>query len=65
MSHQPDPSAPAPARPVLTEVKYSLSEMLEELKAERSTGALTMEKVDQNEIGKLFKPKAPRSVKSK
>jgi hypothetical protein len=65
MSNLPHSSAPAPVRPVLTEVKYSLTEMLEELKAERATSTFSMEKIDQNEIGKLFKPKAPRSVKSK
>lgn len=50
---------------VLREVKYSLPEMLNELKAERSQGILATEKLDQAEIGKLFKPKAPRRVKSK
>jgi hypothetical protein len=39
--------------------------MLEELKSERSTGSFSMEKLDQNEIGKLFKSKTPRRVKSK
>ena len=65
MSQLPDSPTPAPSRPVLTEVKYSLTDMLEELKAERATSTFAMEKIDQNEIGKLFKPKAPRSVKSK
>ena len=50
---------------VLTEVKYSLPEMLAELKTERGTGSFAMEKLDQVEIGKLFKPKAPHRVKSK
>lgn len=49
----------------VTEVRYSLPALLEELKAERSTGTFSMEKLDQNEIGKLFKAKAPRRVKPK
>lgn len=57
-------SNPQPA-PVVSEVKYSLPELLEELKSERATGSFAMEKLDQNEIGKLFKAKAPRRVKPK
>jgi hypothetical protein len=49
----------------LKEVKYSLPEMLNELKAERATGVFASEKLDQTEIGKLFKPKIPRRVKTK
>jgi hypothetical protein len=48
----------------LREVKYSLPEMLAELKAERASGSFASEKLDQTEIGKLFKPK-PRRAKSK
>lgn len=60
-------SIPPDHVPALTiaEVKYSLPEMLAELKAERATGSFAMEKLDQHEIGKLFKAKAPRRVKSK
>lgn len=47
----------------LTEVKYSLPLMLEELKAERAAGGFAMEKLDQDEIGKLFKAKAARRAK--
>lgn len=54
-----------PKRPTVTEVRYSLPELLAELKAERNTGSFSMEKLDQNEIGKLFKAKVPRRVKSK
>jgi hypothetical protein len=50
---------------VLSEVKYSLPEMLHELKAERALGSFATEKIDQVEIGKFFKPKTPRRVKSK
>jgi hypothetical protein len=49
----------------VTEVRYSLPALLEELKAERTSGSFAMEKLDQNEIGKLFKAKAPRRVKPK
>jgi len=49
----------------INEVRYSLPQLLEELKAERSTGSFSMEKLDQTEIGKLFKAKAPRRVKPK
>lgn len=63
MNHHSAPGAP-PAT-ALREVKYSLPEMLNELKAERSLGMLASEKLDQAEIGKLFKPKSPRRVKSK
>jgi hypothetical protein len=61
-AHSP---SPASAGIVLREVKYSLPDMLRELKAERATGAFASEKLDQSEIGKLFKPKTPRRVKSK
>jgi hypothetical protein len=52
-------------RIVAAEVKYSLPELLDELKSERSTGTFAMEKLDQHEIVKLFKSKAPRRVKPK
>jgi hypothetical protein len=51
--------------PAVSEVRYSLPELLTELKAERNTGSFSMEKLDQNEIGKLFKAKVPRRVKPK
>ncbi len=49
----------------LTEVKYSLPDLLEELKEERAIGSFAMEKLDQGEIGKLFKAKTSRRAKSK
>lgn len=64
MSDTPtDPSAP-PAI-AIAEVRYSLPEMLHELKAERASGTYAMEKLDQDEIGKLFKAKTLRRAKSK
>lgn len=63
MSHSA--AAAVPAKIVLHEVKYSLPEMLEELKMERVQGSFATDKIDQNEIKKFFKPKTPRRVKSK
>jgi hypothetical protein len=50
---------------MLAEVKYSLPEMLAELEAERGSASFAMEKLDQAEIGKLFKSKKPARVKPK
>ncbi len=59
-------ASPAPRPRILAaEVKYPLPELLEELKSERATGMYAMEKLDQHEIVKLFKAKAPRRVKPK
>jgi DNA-binding transcriptional regulator GbsR (MarR family) len=41
----------------IAEVRYSLPEMLEELKLERSAGSFAMEKLNQVEIAKVFKSK--------
>jgi hypothetical protein len=63
---EPSPQNAAPNKPpVLTEVKYSLPEMLAELEAERGSASFAMEKLDQSEIGKLFKSKKPARVKPK
>lgn len=60
------PSPPPPALAShLTEVKYSLPDLLEEIKAERTASSFAMEKLDQVEIGKLFKAKRPRRAKPK
>jgi hypothetical protein len=60
-----DTAAQAPKPLVLTEVKYSLPEMLAELEAERGSAAFAMEKLDQSEIGKLFKTKKVARAKPK
>ena len=60
----PDQPSP-PARAPLTEVRYSLPEMLEELKEERAASTFAMERLDQHEIGKLFKAKATRRDKTR
>jgi hypothetical protein len=61
------PSSPAPAAttptPHLAEVRYSLPALLRELTTERAAGTFAMEKLDQTEIKKLFKAKAPRRAK--
>ncbi len=49
----------------LTEVKYSLRELLAEIEAERATSAFAMEKLDQQDIKKLFKAKAARAKPKK
>jgi hypothetical protein len=64
-SHPAEKPHPAPKPTVLTEVKYSLPEMLAELEAERGSASFAMEKLDQTEIGKLFKAKTPHRAKPK
>lgn len=59
-----EPRRPEPLT-MVREVKYSLPDLLQELKGERASSAFGMEKLDQTEIGKLFKAKPTRRVKSK
>ncbi len=49
----------------LAEVRYSLPEMLAELRLERTTGSFAMERLNQSEIGKLFQNKQKRRAKPK
>ena len=65
MSAAPDSNSRATSRTKIAEVKYSLPDMLEELKAERAASTFAMEKLDQHEIGKLFKAKATRAKSKK
>ena len=53
-----DSGVRAPVKIKISEVKYSLPEMLEELKAERAAASFAMEQLDQQEIGKIFKSKS-------
>jgi hypothetical protein len=62
-TQEKDPAAPKPA--VLAEVRYSLPELLAEIEAERGSASFAMEKLDQAEIGKLFKSKKAVRVKPK
>lgn len=64
-NHPSSDAAPDLASMQLAEVRYSLPQMLAELKLERTSGVFAMEKLDQNEIGKLFKAKASRRAKPK
>ena len=63
MSDTPQSNPDVASKVVLTEVKFSLPLLLEELKTERTASGFSMEKLDQTEIGKLFKAKAPRRAK--
>jgi len=57
---------PEAAKPAgLTEVKYSLPDLLAELEAERGSASFAMEKLDQGEITKMFKAKKPSRAKPK
>lgn len=48
----------------IAEVRYPLAQLLRELEVERAAGSFSMEKLDQTEIGKMFKARAPhRRVK--
>jgi len=42
-----------------------MPDMLEELKIERSASTFSMEKLDQHEIGKLFKSRGARAKSKK
>ena len=65
MSSMPDSNSRVPIRTKIAEVRYSLPEMLEELKAERAAASFAMEQLDQQEIGKIFKSKATRAKSKK
>lgn len=66
MSSSPEPTATASVRKIaLKEVRYSLPDMLEEIKDERTTGSFGMEKLEQQDIKKLFTKKPTRRAKSK
>jgi hypothetical protein len=62
---QAEAASTAPKSAMLAEVRYSLPEMLAELEAERGSASFAMEKLDQAEIGKLFKSKKAARVKPK
>jgi hypothetical protein len=66
MDPTPDSTPPAaPPTVQIAEVRYSLPELLRELTVERAAGSFAMEKLDQTEIGKLFKAKVQRRAKLK
>lgn len=45
---------PLPGSSIIGSVRYSLPELLNELKLERGAASFTMEKLHQTDIGKLF-----------
>jgi len=58
-SPDPEPGASPPTEQIKT-VKYSLPELLAELKLERASGMMAMEKLQQADIGNLFQNKPRR-----
>ncbi|MDB6115073.1 MAG: hypothetical protein JWQ83_2060 [Lacunisphaera sp.] len=62
----PDKNPPPPASTAaISEVRYSLPQLLREVQEERRAPAFAMEKLDQVEIAKLFtRNKRPRRAKS-
>lgn len=64
MSAKPQDNVPDSTPPSFTDqiktVKYSLPELLAELKYERATSVLAMEKLHQTDIGSLFQNKQRR-----
>ncbi|MCF3650515.1 hypothetical protein [Synoicihabitans lomoniglobus] len=57
-----DPESPTPAPKAnweLKEVRYSLRDLLKEVASEQDSGSFGMEKLRQQDIGKMFK-KRPR-----
>lgn len=56
-----DPALPpTPAAHGISEVRYSLPELLREVKLERDAPAFAMEKLEGVEIAKLFQKNRPR-----
>ncbi len=55
---------PAPAAPLISEVRYSLPDLLREVQLERNAAVFAMEKLDRTEISKLFqKNRTRRAIK--
>jgi hypothetical protein len=65
VSAEGEQKAPAAKSGVLAEVRYSLVEILAEIDAEKGSATFAMEKLDQAEIGKLFKARKPARAKPK
>lgn len=65
MSHSSDqePLVPFTDSSFVHGVRYSLPDLLAEIRVEKVTGSYAMEKLDQKEIGKLFKPQKRRRAK--
>jgi len=55
---------PTPAAPLISEVRYSLPDLLREVQLERNAAVFAMEKLDRTEISKLFqKNRTRRAIK--
>jgi len=54
---------PAAHMEKIAEIRYSLPDLLAELKLDRTTGSFSMEKLDQTEITKLFENHKKRRAK--
>ena len=66
MTNPTPANTPVPPAATISEVRYSLPQLLKELEIERAAGIYAMEKLDQVEITKLFKAQtAARRAKSK
>lgn len=53
-------------QPVISEVRYSLPDLLREVQLERNAAVFAMEKLDRTEISKLFQKTRPRrAIKTK
>lgn len=57
MSDTPSPPPSPSGSWQLREVRYNLRDLLAEVAIEQETGAFGMEKLQQKDIGKLFKAK--------
>ncbi len=65
MKPDPDP-APAPdGRLQISEVRYSLAELLREIEVERRESSFAMETLDQVEIQKMFANRRRRDARNK
>ena len=67
MKHLTAAPHPAPFNaPVISEVRYSLPDLLREVQLERNAAVFAMEKLDRTEISKLFQKTRPRrAIKNK
>ena len=62
--HVPESEEPQAAQnDFVIGVRYSLPAMLAEIRAEQISGSYSMEKLDQKEIGKLFKQRKRHRAK--
>lgn len=60
----PNDTKPAVTAPLsgISEVRYSLPDLLREVQLERNAAVFAMEKLDRTEISKIFQKPRPRRV---